>query len=1222
MKKTLRNLAVAATLLVGATATTHAADLVQKNAYAYDIRVDGTDQRAPIVTYKLNGLASAVSIKAYADGQLVATQAGTVNQSNKVTLDIPDAAYGDITFTVDVTTKTTVSTPTQIKEGTPQTAGAATYGYRFNVPMGVAVNNSTESNTFGQIIVSEFSAPSGSAYFTSTAAGGRGNALYAFDPQMQPIKNTQANGAYGFSGGLNMSTKGEFARVRFSDDGRLFMYSFDAKEGCGIYEFVNTGTNASDANSLNSAATQVLTVAKPAAGDVATNCNTTFDVVGSGENVKIGLLKLNTTSATYGVVGGVYFYNLGTKKTWSGNPSQTIAQGTQYLNTIIRTSYINCGWDADGKGFNIIHRVSSPKTSDEALMHYNLTGSSPVCNWESATNAPAYFTNVNAAAYNADRTLLATASTAGVYTVYSVSVKDGGTPVYKQITSITAYTKPSTGTLDNITDLAFDYANNLYAVDRTGEYFAAWQLPHQSNGVVTVPAPSSQSYHIEKVELPKLYVVGAFQGWNPENPVELEQDLQGEYEFTFPNKADEGFKLSFAKGDWAAFNAAVIGYGVDGCTILGGHSQQLYAADATSKNDGNLFAPCPGTWSIKVNEDNLLTLNGRPDVLQDMIYVRGDITDWGAENTYSLSLIDKDKQNPVMTANGEYEFKAEFVDFYGDFKIADDSSDWSGLKFGVKGGATNITNGKTMEATSDGGNFELDNKIYTNVTVSFYFNPVDGKSSWLNFSGTERNHYAYGLQLTPPTDLNGSYVFTFQSTGNVNNAYIHFKDPNYQPATEVNTLAFGPVEQTDPGVQTWEIGEVTKGENSVAIPSTWFARTTHIWSVELEKSVKGDIITSAMNVGGGRAAVACFTDPAYPEVYGYTVIGRSNNGGIDIYDPSGKQIASALFANNAAMGGVNPGMADSDATPSDATTRGNYVYLSSMSDAANGVVAFDIQKIINNEPTEPIVVYTGKNISTLGFWGKDADTRLILGDKTAGEFASGDTYGCLTYNVIGNNIVTDNKFTKIASVGSAQIINVRTYVAPTENGFFVSTHRGDPYGTAGMRYVTQPQGENLWNLISGDPNKQLANTTDGSGAVALSADGKKLAMARYTGIRVYNVTYDEGGKPILSVDKDYDYPFGRSTVGTAIKFDAAGNILAANSTNGYYRVFRADDASVPGDAFTVDDTVTGVEEVGVEAVGAEAVYYNLNGVRVEKGNLTPGVYVKVVGKTSTKVVIK
>lgn len=48
----------------------------------------------------------------------------------------------------------------------------------------------------------------------------------------------------------------------------------------------------------------------------------------------------------------------------------------------------------------------------------------------------------------------------------------------------------------------------------------------------------------------------------------------------------------------------------------------------------------------------------------------------------------------------------------------------------------------------------------------------------------------------------------------------------------------------------------------------------------------------------------------------------------------------------------------------------------------------------------------------------------------------------------------------------------------------------------------------------------------------------------------------------------------------------------------------------------------GIENITVDTDHTEPVYFNLQGIRVPAANMTPGVYVKVAGKTTTKVVIK
>ncbi len=50
------------------------------------------------------------------------------------------------------------------------------------------------------------------------------------------------------------------------------------------------------------------------------------------------------------------------------------------------------------------------------------------------------------------------------------------------------------------------------------------------------------------------------------------------------------------------------------------------------------------------------------------------------------------------------------------------------------------------------------------------------------------------------------------------------------------------------------------------------------------------------------------------------------------------------------------------------------------------------------------------------------------------------------------------------------------------------------------------------------------------------------------------------------------------------------------------------------------DVTTGIESIEADDAEADAVYYNLNGVRVDADNLTPGVYVKLVNGKATKVI--
>ncbi|MCI5977912.1 MAG: hypothetical protein MRZ32_03115, partial [Bacteroidales bacterium] len=61
-------------------------------------------------------------------------------------------------------------------------------------------------------------------------------------------------------------------------------------------------------------------------------------------------------------------------------------------------------------------------------------------------------------------------------------------------------------------------------------------------------------------------------------------------------------------------------------------------------------------------------------------------------------------------------------------------------------------------------------------------------------------------------------------------------------------------------------------------------------------------------------------------------------------------------------------------------------------------------------------------------------------------------------------------------------------------------------------------------------------------------------------------------------------------------------------------------------AYVITGLGSGVEDIAVDEEGVDAdapvLYYNLNGVQISAENLTPGLYIRVQGNKSSKVVIK
>ncbi len=96
-----------------------------------------------------------------------------------------------------------------------------------------------------------------------------------------------------------------------------------------------------------------------------------------------------------------------------------------------------------------------------------------------------------------------------------------------------------------------------------------------------------------------------------------------------------------------------------------------------------------------------------------------------------------------------------------------------------------------------------------------------------------------------------------------------------------------------------------------------------------------------------------------------------------------------------------------------------------------------------------------------------------------------------------------------------------------------------------------------------------------------------------------------------------------------IEFDNANNIYAYHRATRGFTVYAlrddAPEAVTPAkSSFVIEGPTSGVEDVVVDGDDSDAPveFYNLQGIRVNADNLTPGIYVRRQGKTSTKVIIK
>ena len=458
--------------------------LTKKNAYAYDINVNVTEGAKEAflkanVSYRLNAIATDVKVQAYEANteNLLKEWQGTNNAGvNTVAVSYDDSMLGKtILFKVKVSSDI-VTTPTVATiEGELDTDNK----YSFYSPYGIVVNNNPASKTFGQVILTESMTKTPSTGYMSSwgaSAEGIGIGLYAFDPLMQPIKNS--NGKYGFTGGMTfVATTGanenvyDARRLAMSDDGRLFL-SRSVVGYTSLWELdpenLETGAKEIFKGNLDTTTGYVTDeegnfIAGPAVG---------MDVCGEGENLKVAILSCKGGYTLAESAHRVDVYNLGEATEWTTPPSM-------HLSSIdglwINAQANNVCLDYDGKGVMVGQYRGTPSETQPSYKHVNLeTGDVDFTDITTIARGAAM-------AWNVDRTLFAMVNAAKIVGIYSVSKDSNGVPTYTNLYSFNA------GIGNQVNAVAFDYANNIYVVSNSSEKVIHYALPRE-NGDITVPA--------------------------------------------------------------------------------------------------------------------------------------------------------------------------------------------------------------------------------------------------------------------------------------------------------------------------------------------------------------------------------------------------------------------------------------------------------------------------------------------------------------------------------------------------------------------------------------------------------------------------------------------------------------------------------------------------------------------------------------------------------------
>ncbi len=449
------------------------------NAYSYALTsvAPATDATSITVNYSLNAAATAVAVEVYNGETMVKSfpmeAAGLTAGAHSFVIP-----FEGLPTDVQLTWKVKV-TSTQVEA--PVAVGPQ---FSFWTPYAVIVDNNVNSDNFGRILVTE-SKTTTSPNYHSSFEGKVAQGIYAFDPQMNPIKN--AADGYVFTGGLALNT-GKIGtttttafdpkRMVISEDGRIFV-SRCTHDASALYEINPADLNANFTEVFKGTIDAESFEMKTADGKFVAAPNCALAVKGSGAALKLMALSTNASGIGFSYSGfRTDEYALGEAKTWDAEPANIDELSGQWS---ISAESLNLAYDNEGGVWYVQYRAT-PSEAQPAILHINAAG---VEDYRDVTTV-AYGAGI---AYNHDKSLLAIAIGSKLVGVFKVEKSAENKPVLnKQYEFATRDGR-------NINAIAWDLANNMYMVSNTSETFGMYALPRESADV-TIPAMEKYAFTI------------------------------------------------------------------------------------------------------------------------------------------------------------------------------------------------------------------------------------------------------------------------------------------------------------------------------------------------------------------------------------------------------------------------------------------------------------------------------------------------------------------------------------------------------------------------------------------------------------------------------------------------------------------------------------------------------------------------------------------------------
>ena len=435
----------------------------------------------------------------------------------------------------------------------------------------------------------------------------------------------------------------------------------------------------------------------------------------------------------------------------------------------------------------------------------------------------------------------------------------------------------------------------------------------------------------------------------------------------------------------------------------------------------------------------------------------------------------------------------------------------------------------------------------------------------------------------------------------------------------------------DGEVTTYNLGALEAGNHTYDIDLTSLAGS-YTWEVVVANKTiaTGDIIATMNTWGAGSTyyrggiAVECNPESQY---FGTTYLGVGRSKGVFLLDPMYQVKEGSPYW----VGQFNT-------TNASSTFRGalfnDKFYLTDWSDAYPGIWIFDpanptaINNIFagaTNDGKGKLTingVAVGGGSTGVAFTGTGADRKMFIYVE---DLPTGNAGNKLYRYDIGAEDTWGAVEPVQLTTASAKLINTNTGMlgSALHNVVFCSQTRnaGQNISSVPAFLVIDKNGNEIFN------GANLSATLNGclGGGMALNPDETRFAIIDGSAaIQVYDVEWAEN---VPSFTHVASIPTNDQEI-CQMSFDYAGNLHCINRKHGYY-VHAVPNAAreVATPALSTDIITgkgTGVEDVVVEEGDANAPveYFNLQGIKVDANNLTPGIYVKVQGKTATKVLVK